>query len=226
MCAQTAQRTVQIINWLAAFKPKQLARRGVATSVATELCKITLEEDPPGHDSDVDAAAPRAFACHSLDTLALSLPSKNVLPVALEFLGTYGAAPAATGRVAALAVAACIVEGCVEGLRRGGGYVTIRDAALAALSDSDDDVRHSLASLPMATPCALARGHRWPQVATGDLCRPGGGATVASKHGTRATVAGCRCGERQLWRACSWGATCNRTLRTTLTPSCHPCSQP
>jgi hypothetical protein len=180
---------MQIINWLAAFKPKQFARAGNASDVTAELCKLTLEEDPSGHDDAIDPPTARAFACHSLDSMALSLPSNHTLPVVLNFVSTCSADTRPAVRVAALAAGGCIVEGCADALRRGGGYRGLRDAALAALVDEEDDVRRAAAVcvLHLAT-------HIQPEAADDcDIFLPPLLAALASpvqSERTRETVAG------------------------------------
>ena len=112
----------QLVNWLVAYKPKQLVKTGHVRELAAALASLTLEPDQhvqngqnghnldgggDGEDEELAAASARAFACRALDGLALGLPSKHVLPVALEFVAQYRGAAEAGARVAALAVAGC-----------------------------------------------------------------------------------------------------------------------
>ena len=180
-----------MLNWLVAFKPKQVVRSGHVRAAAAALCTLTLEPDPPGHDDDVDAPSARQFACHALDAMSLGLPSKHVLGTVLEFVERYSRDGAADARIAALAVASCVVEGAAEGLRRHGGkgYALLRDVATGALGDSEDEVRRAaaVAILHLAS-------HVQPEVADdADAILPPLLATLAApelSERTRETVAG------------------------------------
>ena len=54
----------------------------------------------------------------ALDELACALPSKHVLPGALDFAARAAAAPEPHARLAACTVIVAVAEGCAEGLRR------------------------------------------------------------------------------------------------------------
>jgi importin-4 len=122
-------------------------RSGCVCELVSQLCLLATEPPPADHDPSLDPPSAREFSCHTLDTLALCLPSKHVLPVVSDFLARALAVPEATARAGALAVLAATVEGTADRLRRHGarGYVIARDAALTGLTDQDADVRHSAA---------------------------------------------------------------------------------
>lgn len=52
---------VQIVNWLAQYKPKQLSKQGLVKPVLEALCKLCAEPDPEDHD-DEDQLSASKFA--------------------------------------------------------------------------------------------------------------------------------------------------------------------
>lgn len=52
---------MQIVNWLAQYKPKQLTKQGLVKPVLEALCKLCAEPDPEDHD-DEDQLSATKFA--------------------------------------------------------------------------------------------------------------------------------------------------------------------
>ena len=52
---------VQIVNWLAQYKPKQLTKQGLVKPVLEALCTLCAEPDPEDHD-DEDQLSASKFA--------------------------------------------------------------------------------------------------------------------------------------------------------------------
>lgn len=52
---------MQIVNWLAQYKPKQLTKQGLVRPVLEALCKLCAESDPEDHD-DEDQLSASKFA--------------------------------------------------------------------------------------------------------------------------------------------------------------------
>lgn len=48
---------MQIVNWLAQFKPKQLTKQQLVKPIVESLCKLCGEADPEDHDQDDQLSA-------------------------------------------------------------------------------------------------------------------------------------------------------------------------
>ena len=48
---------LQIVNWLAQFKPKQLTKQQLVKPILESLCKLCAEADPEDHDQDDQLSA-------------------------------------------------------------------------------------------------------------------------------------------------------------------------
>ena len=59
----------QVVEWLARYKPKQLARSGLVRHVVAALCALCAEPEPPEHDNDDQLSAAK-FAAQVLPDLA------------------------------------------------------------------------------------------------------------------------------------------------------------
>ena len=53
--------SVQVVQWLARYKPRQLAKSGAVKAVMQALCQLCAEADPPEHD-DADQLPAAKFA--------------------------------------------------------------------------------------------------------------------------------------------------------------------
>ena len=53
---------MQVVEWLARYKPKQLARSGMARPVVAALCALCAEPEPPEHDNDDQLSAAKFAA--------------------------------------------------------------------------------------------------------------------------------------------------------------------
>ena len=52
---------MQVVQWLARYKPRQLAKSGAVKAVMQVLCQLCAEPDPPEHD-DADQLPAAKFA--------------------------------------------------------------------------------------------------------------------------------------------------------------------
>ena len=48
---------MQVVNWLAQFKPKQLTKQQLVKPILESLCKLCAEPDPEDHDQDDQLSA-------------------------------------------------------------------------------------------------------------------------------------------------------------------------
>ncbi|KAK9905642.1 hypothetical protein WJX75_003705 [Coccomyxa subellipsoidea] len=113
----TREMTLQVVEWLARYKPKQLAKSGTVRPVVAALCALCAEPEPPEHNNDDQQSASK-FAAQALDVLALNLPSKHVLPEALSFAQTAIQSPDPHQRAAACTVIVDVAEGCADAVRK------------------------------------------------------------------------------------------------------------
>ena len=48
---------MQVVNWLAQFKPKQLSKQQLVKPILESLCKLCAEPEPEDHDQDDQLSA-------------------------------------------------------------------------------------------------------------------------------------------------------------------------
>jgi len=146
-------QALQVVETLAAFKPKLLARQGSVPDLCRALCAMAAEpvegeaegEDlPPGPaDPASRDADPLHVAQDALGAVAGGLPAKLVSPPVLEFargaLAGGGAGRPERTRRAGLAALAALAEGCPEALRR--RVPALLELALPCLRDPAPKVR-------------------------------------------------------------------------------------
>lgn len=58
---------LQVVEWLARYKPKQLAKSGTVRPVVAALCALCAEPEPPEHDNDDQQSASK-FAAQVRDS--------------------------------------------------------------------------------------------------------------------------------------------------------------
>lgn len=51
-----------MVEWLARYKPKQLAKSGMVRPVVAALCTLCAEPDPPDHDGEDQLSAAKFAA--------------------------------------------------------------------------------------------------------------------------------------------------------------------
>ncbi|CAL5224745.1 g7478 [Coccomyxa viridis] len=113
----TREMALQVVQWLARYKPRQLAKSGAVKAVMQVICQLCAEPDPPEHD-DADQLPAAKFAAQAIDVLALHLPNKLILPDALNFAQEAIGSPEAHVRAAACTVIVDVAEGCSDALRK------------------------------------------------------------------------------------------------------------
>ncbi|GLC39350.1 hypothetical protein PLESTB_000894500 [Pleodorina starrii] len=147
----TREAALEVIHWIARFKPKQLGRnKDLVRQVVAALCAMTAEPPPPDLDPEDDGTLPPAkLATQALDAMALHLPSQSIFPGVLSFAREALSSPQANHREAALTALAVIFEGCAEPLRK--RLKDVMPLLLAGLRDGEAAVRGAAAfSLGMA----------------------------------------------------------------------------
>jgi hypothetical protein len=83
--ADTREQALQLLHWVARFKPKQLARQKQLLQRAVEaLCAMCCEPVPADYD-DASELPPQQMAAQALDLLALHLPGSQVFPAVWAF---------------------------------------------------------------------------------------------------------------------------------------------
>ncbi|CAN6465263.1 unnamed protein product [Victoria cruziana] len=134
----TRHQAIQIISWLAKFKPKSLVKHKLIIPILQTMCPLLAETN---HEvEDVDFSADRA-AAEVIDTMAMNLPKKHVFPPVFEFasLGFQNANPKL--REASITVLGVISEGCLEMMKN--RLEPVLQIVLAALKDPEQIVRGS-----------------------------------------------------------------------------------
>lgn len=53
---------LKVVEWLARYKPKQLAKSGMVRPVVATLCALCAEPDPPEHDNEEQLSAAKFAA--------------------------------------------------------------------------------------------------------------------------------------------------------------------
>ncbi|CAM6083186.1 unnamed protein product [Calypogeia fissa] len=134
--ANTRYQAIQIVSWLAKYKPKTLVRHKLVTPILTAMCPILAEPDARHSESDV--SSDRA-AAEVLDTIAMSLPKKHVFPTVLNFAVVNFKNPDHNWREAAVMALGVISEGCYEVMKS--QLDDVLNLVLEALNDSEKMVR-------------------------------------------------------------------------------------
>lgn len=129
-------QAIQIVSWLAKYKPKTLVRHKLVTPILTVMCPILAEPDARHSESDV--SSDRA-AAEVLDTMAMNLPKKHVFPPVLFFAMANFKNPDHNWREAAVMALGVISEGCYEVMK--GQLDDVLCLVLEALTDSEKMVR-------------------------------------------------------------------------------------
>ena len=141
--AETREQALQLLHWVARYKPKQLARQKPLLRRAVDaLCAMCCEPLPEGYD-EADDLPPQQMAAQALDLLALHLPGNQVLPAVWAFCGAAAQSPDKNERHAAMLALTVVAEGCADPLRK-----RLPDALgllLRGLRDPDDSVRAAAA---------------------------------------------------------------------------------
>ena len=130
---------MQVVVWLAHYKPKQLVKHKLVAMIIEALCSLAAESAPDDHDEDDDDELPSKFATQALDDIARSVASKHVLPSVRKFAQAYILAAGASQRIAACQVVAASAEGCCEGMRS--SIDSVLPVLVQGLGDSDAGVR-------------------------------------------------------------------------------------
>lgn len=152
----TRRQALEVVAWLGSFKARTLARHNLVEPLLRTLCPLCTEPmiaQSRYDDDDDDRASSGAnaeerlglsgLAAQAVDSLAMNLPSKAVLPVCLAFASESLASPCPRLRRAACAVTAVIMEGCCEALRP--RAADLAPALAARLSDPAPGVRGAAA---------------------------------------------------------------------------------
>ncbi|KAG6541698.1 hypothetical protein Mapa_016963 [Marchantia paleacea] len=134
--SNTRYQAIQIVSWLAKYKPKTLVKHKLVTPILTVMCPILAE--PDARHSEDEVSSDRA-AAEFLDTMAMSLPKKHVFPPVLAFAVNNFQNPDPNWREAAVMSLGVISEGCYEVMK--GKLVGVLNLVLEALKDSEQLVR-------------------------------------------------------------------------------------
>ncbi|GIL67102.1 hypothetical protein Vafri_20555 [Volvox africanus] len=141
----TREAALEVLHWVARFKPKQLGRnKDLVRQVVSALCTMAGEAAPPDLDPDDEGTLPPAkLAAQALDAVALYLPSQTIFPGVLSFANEAMSSQQGPHREAALTCLAVICEGCAEPLRK--RLKELIPLLLAGLRDPDAAVRGAAA---------------------------------------------------------------------------------
>ncbi|PNH04952.1 putative importin subunit beta-4 [Tetrabaena socialis] len=141
----TRESALEVVHWVARFKPKQLGRnKELVRQIVTALCTMAAEPAPPDLDPEDDGTLPPAkLATQALDAVALHLPATSIFPSVLSFCREAIASAQPAHREAALTALAVIFEGCAEPLRK--RLKDVMPLLLAGLQDSAASVRGAAA---------------------------------------------------------------------------------
>jgi hypothetical protein len=129
-------QAIQIVSWLAKYKPKSLVRHKLVTPILVVMCPILAE--PDARHSEADVSSDRA-AAEVLDTMAMNLPKKHVFPQILNFALANLKNPDHNWREAGVMALGVISEGCHEAMK--GQLEDVLKLVLEALNDSEKMVR-------------------------------------------------------------------------------------
>ncbi|MEW5308809.1 MAG: hypothetical protein WDW38_000740 [Sanguina aurantia] len=136
---ETRGQALQVVQWVARYKPKQLAKHKVLLKqLIGVLCSLACEPPEPNFD-DSQGIPAKELAAQTLDALALHVGSAHVLPQLLVFSKGACASPDVCTRAASIAVLAIVAEGCSEPLRK--KVEDVLPMVLRGLQDPEQSVR-------------------------------------------------------------------------------------
>ena len=69
---------LQVVNWLAQFKPKQLTKQQLVKPILESLCKLCAEPAPEDHDQEDQLSASK-FASQVVIAIIISMLSSEIL---------------------------------------------------------------------------------------------------------------------------------------------------
>ena len=148
----TRRRALDVIAFLARYKPKALLRAKLVAPLLRVLCPLCGEpkEEQLAGDDDAGEAAEeemhvQTVAAQLVDLLAIKVPAKHVLPEVLSFASPAISDADPKRRHAATACLGIVAEGCAEGLSKVAPDVT--PLVVRALRDPSPDVRGAAAFL-------------------------------------------------------------------------------
>ncbi|ERN00947.1 importin-4 isoform X1 [Amborella trichopoda] len=133
----TRHQAIQIISWLAKYKPKSLVKHKLVVPILQVMCPL-LAEASHGDDDDDDLSADRA-AAEVIDTMAVNLPRKLVFPPVLEFASIGYQNPNPKYREASVMALGVVSEGCFELMKN--KLEDVLRIVLEALKDPEQLVR-------------------------------------------------------------------------------------
>ncbi|XP_057870292.2 uncharacterized protein LOC131076946 isoform X2 [Cryptomeria japonica] len=136
--ANTRHQAIQIISWLAKYKPKSLIKHKLVNPILAAMCPLLAEGNK--RDDDDDLSADRA-AAEVLDTMAMSLPRKHIFPPVLDFAASNSQNMDPRYREASVMSLGVISEGCFEVMKN--KLENILTIVLQALKDPEQIVRGS-----------------------------------------------------------------------------------
>lgn len=126
-------QAIQIISWLAKYKPNSLKKHKLIVPVLQVMCPLLAESS----DVDDDLASDRA-AAEVIDTMALNL-SKHVFPPVLEFASLSSQSANPKFREASVTSLGVISEGCADHVKS--KLEPVLHIVLGALRDPEQMVR-------------------------------------------------------------------------------------
>ncbi|KAM6554316.1 hypothetical protein CsatB_015078 [Cannabis sativa] len=133
--SNTRHQAIQIISWLAKYKPASLKKHKLVVPILQVMCPLLAESNNSDEDDDL---APDRAAAEVIDTMALNLP-KHIFSPVLEFasLSSQNANP--KFREAAATSLGVISEGCSEFIKD--RLEPVLHIVLGALRDPEQMVR-------------------------------------------------------------------------------------
>nr|ATG70913.1 ARM repeat superfamily protein [Juniperus phoenicea] len=134
--ASTRHQAIQIISWLAKYKPKALIKHKLVNPILAAMCPLLAEGNK--RDEDDDLSSDRA-AAEVLDTMAMSLPRKHIFPPVLNFASLNSQNMDPRYREASVMSLGVISEGCFDVMKN--KMENILTIVLQALKDPEQIVR-------------------------------------------------------------------------------------
>ncbi|XP_062077299.1 uncharacterized protein LOC133782115 [Humulus lupulus] len=133
--SNTRHQAIQIISWLAKYKPASLKKHKLVVPILQVMCPLLAESNDKDEDDDL---APDRAAAEVIDTMALNLP-KHIFSPVLEFSSLSSQSANPKFREAAATALGVISEGCSEFIKD--KLEPVLHIVLGALRDPEQMVR-------------------------------------------------------------------------------------
>ncbi|KAK9818938.1 hypothetical protein WJX74_003705 [Apatococcus lobatus] len=135
------EQALATLQWIARYKPKQLAKTSCVKPILQTLCIICAESLPDDEEDAADESSAPQLASEALDVMAVNLPPKHIFPEVFAFSKAAVENTAAAVRHGAVLALLMVTEGCAAAIRK--KLQDVLEVVAIAARDSEAKVREA-----------------------------------------------------------------------------------